>query len=63
MTYLSTKWKTICLQCIAYEHDDRKPIEEILQAIRQLPYIFVILELSTYQPLIVILVQLFNALF
>ena len=37
MMYLSTKWKTICLQCIAYEPDDRKPIEEILQAIRQLP--------------------------
>ena len=37
MMYLSTKWKTICLQCIAYEPNDRKPIEEILQAIWQLP--------------------------
>ena len=32
MMYLSPKWKTICLQCIAYEPYDRNPIEEILQA-------------------------------
>ena len=36
MMLLTPKWKTICLQCIAFESQDRKPIEEILQAIRQL---------------------------
>jgi len=36
MMLLTPKWKTICLQCIAFEPHDRKPIKEVLQAIREL---------------------------
>jgi len=36
LTSLAPKWRDLCLQCIQYEPFNRKPIQEVLKAIRQM---------------------------